>query len=363
MRSHVSFISILALVVICVSCGGGGGGGDDDGGGGGGSVDTNQPLAITSSNAPAVTGLVVDTVGGGITVGSLGTVVIASVDSAGGSGFEFNLLHVTQDAVDRVWAMHQQGTLAVADVSAAQVPESVECSIAGTVNAIWRDAAPIGELSERDSIILNFNSCVEEDLTLNGGMDVGILDLVGDPSIDLSWTVVFRLNFNSLTASDGGATVEVVGSLDATVDTQATGAVVTDITTEVSTGPGSTVSSFLYFGEGVDFTELTLYSVSFQENTDGSFAVSGQGTLESSLIGGTVTFETTQEVTGTGFDVDNPSAGEMLIVGAANSSVLLRILDSVFVELDLDDEGDGFDTGDVTLPSSWDELDAAVDAL
>jgi len=147
------------------------------------------------------------------------------------------------------------------------------------------------------------------------------------------------------------------------VDTRTSGAVVTDITTEVFTGPGSTASSFLYFGEGVDFTELTQYSVSFQENTDGSFVVSGQGTLESSFIGGTVTFETTQEVTGTSFDVNNPSAGEMLIVGAANSSVLLRILDSVDVELDLDDEGDGFDAGDVTLPSSWDELDAAVDAL
>jgi hypothetical protein len=43
--------------------------------------------------------------------------------------------------------------------------------------------------------------------------------------------------------------------------------------------------------------------------------------------------------------------------------VLLRILDSVFLELDIDDEVDGFDTGDVTLPSSWDDLDAAVDVL
>jgi hypothetical protein len=361
MRSHLSFISILALAVICASCGGGGGG--DDGGGAGGVVDTNQPLALTSSNAPAVSGRAIGAAGGGITVGSLGTAVIASADSARGSGFEFNLLHVTQDAVDRVWAMHHEGTLATATVSAAQVPSTVSCTGGGAVNAIWRDANPVGELSVRDNIVLTFKSCVEEDLTLNGEMDVGILSMVGDPAIDLSWTVLFRLNFNSLTASDGGAIVQVVGSLDATVDTQASGAVVTDITTEVFTGPGSTASSFLYFGEGVDFTELTLYSASFQENTDGSFVVSGQGTLESSFIGGTVTFETTQEVTGTGFDVNNPSAGEMLIIGAANSSVLLRILDSVSVELDLDDDGDGFDAGDVTLPSSWDDLNAAVDAL
>lgn len=54
---------------------------------------------------------------------------------------------------------------------------------------------------------------------------------------------------------------------------------------------------------------------------------------------------------------------EYEIVGAANSSVLLRIVDSVVVELDLDEEGDGFGVDDVTLTSSWDDLNAAVDAL
>ena len=62
-------------------------------------------------------------------------------------------------------------------------------------------------------------------------------------------------------------------------------------------------------------------------------------------------------------DVSNPSAGEVLVAGAANSNVLLRILDNVTVELDVDDGGDGFDAGDTTITSSWDELDAAVDAL
>ncbi|MEE4265930.1 MAG: hypothetical protein V2I56_24790 [Desulfobacteraceae bacterium] len=359
MRSHLSLFSILAVTAICVSCGGGGGGSD----GAGGVVNTNQALTLTSSNAAAVSGLTIDAVGGGVTAGSLGTVVIASADSPNGSGFEFNLLQVARNVVDRVWTMHEQGTLAVATVGAAQVPESIDCSAAGTVSALWNDRDPVGELSERDFIVLTFNGCTEEDLTLNGEMDVRVQSLVGDPATDLSWTVVFRLNFNTLTASDSETLVEVVGTLDTTVDTQASGSVVTDITTEVATGPGETVSSFLYFGEREDFIELTLYNVRFQENTDGSFAVSGQGTLESSFIGGTVTFETTQEVTGTGFDVNNPSAGRVLIVGAANSNVLLRILDSVVVEMDLDDDGDGFDSGDVTLPSSWDDLNAAVDAL
>ena len=51
------------------------------------------------------------------------------------------------------------------------------------------------------------------------------------------------------------------------------------------------------------------------------------------------------------------------MIGAGGSSVLLRVLNSVVVELDVDDEGDGFDPGDVTITSSWDEIDAAADAL
>ncbi|MHC4104749.1 MAG: hypothetical protein ACYSR9_07415 [Planctomycetota bacterium] len=359
MKSHLSFVSILALVCICVSCGGGGGGGDENGG----FVDTSQALALNDSNALPVSGLVVDAAAGGITVGSLGTVVIASADSQSGSGFEFKLLRVTQDVLDLIWEMRLQGTLDTANFSPAQVPPSVDCDDGGTVTAIWTDNDQDLELSVGDGVALSFNNCAEDGLLFNGELVVGVMSMVGDPLTDPEWTVLLRLNFNSLTASDDGYILEVVGTLDVTVDTRASGEVVTEITTEIDTGSGTTASSFLYFGDGEDFIELTLFSVIFQENPNGSFAVSGQGTLESSFIGGTVNFETTLDITGTDFDDNNPSAGEMLILGASGSSVLLRILDSVFVELDVDDEGDGFDADDPTITSTWDELSDAVDAL
>ena len=275
----------------------------------------------------------------------------------------FNILRVTQDAADRVLTMQMQQTPEITSISAAQVPPSVNCSGGGTAGADWDDADLDGNLSERDSITLSFNNCVEDDLMLNGDIMVGLLSIVGDPSTDPTWTVVFRLNFDSLTASDGASTLGVFGTLDATVETLASGDVLTDVTTEVGTGPGSTASSLLHFEEGDDFIQLTLFSAIFRENTDGTFVISSQGTLESSFIGGTVTFVTTQDVTGTGFGTNNPDTGEVLITGAANSSVMLLIFDSQFVRLDLDDEGDGLDIGDDVFPSSWDELDAAVEAL
>ena len=351
---------LFGLLVIVLGACGGGGSGDDDGV----VLDTSQPLALTDSNAPAVTGLVVEAAMGGVTASSLGSIVIASVATPGPvGGVEFDVLRVTHEVLDRVWTMRLQGTFTIAAVRPAQLPPSVGCSGGGTVSAVWTDADLSGELSVGDGVALTFNTCIEGDLTLTGDATVGFQSLIGDPATDPAWTVGFRLNFDNLTGSGSDVSVLVLGSLDVTVDTQASGTVITDATTEITTGPGMTASSFLYFGEGEDFTELTLYTVSFQENADGSFILSSQGTVESSFTGGTVSFETTQDITGTGFDIDAPSFGRVLILGAANSSILLRILDSVLVELDIDDEGNGFDPGDSTITSSWDALSAAADAL
>jgi len=310
-----------------------------------------------------VSGLAVDAAAGGIMAGSVGTIFIAAADTLPAVTVDVDLLRITQDVIDRIWSMRLQGALGVAAVGPAQVPPSVACETSGTVSANWNDVDMDNELSVGDYIVLNFSNCVESGLTLNGGLDVGILDLTGDPYSDAVWTVLVRLNFNTLTASEGGAVVEVIGTLDVTVDSQPSGSLLTTLTTEVSIGSGSVASSFLYFGEGEDFTELTLYSVSLQENADSSFTLTAEGTLESSFIGGTVTFETTQAFTGTDFDTNDPSAGRMLILGAGNSGIQLRVLNSVVVELDVDDEGDGFDSGDTTITSSWDELSAAVDVL
>ncbi len=349
---------LLGLLAALVTACGGGGSGDDAVG----FVDTSQPLTLASSNAVPVTGLVLDAAAGGLSVGTLGTVVVASAEAPAPTGVDLSMLRLAQDVADRIFTLQLQGTLAIAAVTPAQVPPTLPCSV-GTVTTSWNDADADGELSVGDVVTLSFSSCVEDGLTLNGEVEVGVLELVGIPATDPAWNVLLRLNFNSLTASDGVSALAIAGSLDLTVDTQASGTVVLGLTTEVWVGPGATASSFLHFDEGEDFTELTLYSISLQENADGSFVLSSQGTLESSFIGGIVTFETPQDLTGTDFDINNPSAGQVLVTGAGNSTVRLRVVNTVIVELDVDDEGDGFDAGDITLTSSWDELSAASDAL
>jgi hypothetical protein len=90
---------------------------------------------------------------------------------------------------------------------AAQVPDSVTCSGGGTADTDWKDADADGEFSESDGVTLTFNNCIEDKLVMNGQIMVGLLSLEGNPSTDQTWTVVFRLNFDSLTASDGNSTL------------------------------------------------------------------------------------------------------------------------------------------------------------
>lgn len=348
---------LLALLIS--ACGGGSGGGDDAPL----FIDTSQPVALSNSNAVPVSGLVVDAAVGGLAAGTLGTVVVASAETPTTAVSDLSLLRLSRSLLDRVFTLQLQGALSTDSVTAAQVPPSVACSTSGTVAVTWNDADGDGELSVGDSVALSFSSCVEDGLTLNGELEVGVIELLGNPATDPAWNALLRLNFNSLSASDGVSSIAIAGSLDLALDTQASGTVLLAITTEVWVGPGATASSFLHFDEGDDFTELTQYRISLQENPDGSFLLSSQGTLESSFIAGIVTFQTTQDLTGFDFDINDPSAGQVLITGATSSTVLLRVVNSVIVELDVDDEGNGFDAGDITITSSWDELSAAADAL
>jgi hypothetical protein len=342
------------IPLVLAACASSGGGGD---GGGDGFVDTSQPLALTDANAPAVTGLVVDAALGGIRLGSIGTVVFEKAGGSQASGTDLDLIRLARRVTFSAFSV-----LGKTAVVPAALPTSVDCTGGGTVNANWTTDTDM-ELSVGDFAELIFTNCVEGDFVLDGPMTVGILSLAGNPLTDPSWTAESRLNFNDLTATVRGFPVRVIGTLDAAVDVQASGTVVTDLTTELNLGTGGTSGSILHFDDGEDFTELSAYSVHLQENNDGSFSISGQGTVESSFIGGIVTFETTQDLSGVDLDGNNPSAGRVLTVGAANSSVLLRVLNDQSVEMDVDDEGDGFDAGDTTIDRTWEEMFAEADAL
>ena len=364
----VAGVCILGLVTIIASSGGG----DEEGGA---PVNTNLPLSLTTGNAEGVTGLTLETAEGAITAGSIGTGGVGlSANSPIEDTFNVSALHIAQDAISRVLEISQTTAPAPWGIRAIDWPnnnpEVVPCAGGvGSVSIGFTENVPAdGELDQGESAFLDYNRCdaLGSGLILNGEVTVGVLDLNGDPPAPppAAWMVRFRLNFNSLTATDGGSVIGIFGTLDVTVDALASGTVVTTITTEVRPpGGGPPASSVLSFEEGSDFIQLTLFTLVLEETSPGgAFALSTQGTLESSLIGGTVTFLTTALLTGTDFGNNNPTAGQLQITGAANTSILMRVLLAPpNVDLDVDVDGDG--NSDVTLNTDWNGLDNAADVL
>ena len=355
---NLRYLGLVCVSVIGLMCIVATGGGDDEEDGV--PVDTSQPLGLSASNALGVSGLTVNTAEGGITAGSIPTVVFASADSPGESGLKFNVVRAARDALDRVLAMEPQGWQSLGGVRAVPVPtpSPVACTGGGDVTTTWTDRAPFNVLSDNDSVSLFHSGCIEQGLTLNGEVILGILSIVGDPPA-AGTGVTFRLNFNSLTATDGPSVVDVSGNLDVTVSFLGMGAVLTAATTELDNGA---ISSSLYFSEVEDFSVLTFFTVSFEETTPGgNFFLTAAGTLRSSYIGGTVDFETTTTLERTDFDTNDPDAGVIVITGAGNSKVRLRVINSTTVELDVDADGDG--NYETTIPTSWAALEAAVNSL
>ena len=82
--------------------------------------------------------------------------------------------------------------------------------------------------------------------------------------------------------------------------------------------------------------------------------ISSSGNLSSTLLEGSVTFETLQDFIVIGDD--NPSSGQMLI-SDSSSSVLITVLSNTSGQLDIDLDLDGMI--DETIVVSWTELESA----
>ena len=97
---------------------------------------------------------------------------------------------------------------------------------------------------------------------------------------------------------------------------------------------------------------LVAYLMTVTENTVG-LVETFDFTLEVTL--GSVAVETLEEWR-TALGGDNPLSGVLRIIGADDASITVTALDEMSVQLDVDTNGDG--VTDVTIMTTWEELDA-----
>jgi len=300
--------------------------------GGGGSDDPPVPLAaITTANAPAIARSVVTAAFQG---DDLGTFAFApmGVSSPKTAPVYFSKVAEIQEA--RIGALLQQAqTFALVPVG----PEVSPCTGGGTVTLSGNIANP-ATLGANDTITFDFASCVEGDTTTNGRFSMRVTSFSGDlASGTFSFAVTTTLTSFQVTVA--GETATVNGAVSVSIS--ASGSM---LSTTVTSGSISVV-------DGASSSTLHNYS-SVHTLTSGSFTLDVSGSLTSSDFSGTVNFDTTALLQGMGDGY--AFTGQVLITGANGATIKIVVLDSTYLRLEVDSNGDG--VVDATLDLTWDDL-------
>jgi hypothetical protein len=328
MSGKVKSALILITSLVVVACGGGGSGG------GGGDTPTLSPLSITTANAPAVSGEVVNATDAveGFGGGSSGT-ILAAVTTTGGD--RQSLVDVIRSQLDRFPLLQNAASNAV--VGAVVGPTTFACAVSGTTTVSGNLADP-ASLSAGDSLSATFSSCDEGNGSiLGGGLSMRVDALSGDPSASV-FDITIAVTLNNLTVTDAGETM--TGSGDIRLALGSSDGVT--LTTALS-GNAMAVSGL---GRSIALKDYAITSTLNQGTLD--YSLTSNGTLQSADLGGSVVFSTVATFQGVGGNF--PYTGTYLITGQ-NSSVRLTALDDVNVVLDIDDNGDG--AVDTTVNTTW----------
>lgn len=329
-NTHKMFFGLLPLlsvsVLLCSGCGGGGGGGS--------SSFVSTPVAISGSNAPQVAAASTQ-VGGSM----------AGTSSAGGGATPASAQPAP--SVSSLWMTleRQFHQLNGAAVPVRPAPGRV------TAQGMSPSITPCGTSSSSGSYTvtvsdtsatISYSNCIDSlsGDTLNGSLY--LTNIVFD-----STTFSAHMSTSNFTDVDTRHTYVLSGVAEVSDVTQK------PLDTFTMSGGPLTIT--------VDSVPSTLnnFTMIFTEDTTvPRYTVSIEGVLDSQVLGGHVTLDTTAPFVSASIDGDNPSAGSMLITGANNSSVKVTALggDDVRLEVDADGIG-GVDPNGTTL-KKWSELEA-----
>jgi len=212
-----------------------------------------------------------------------------------------------------------------------------QCTGGGTVTLSGNIANP-ATLGANDTITFDFASCVEGDTTTNGRFSMRVTSFSGDlASGTFSFAVTTTLTSFQVTVA--GETATVNGAVSVSIS--ASGSM---LSTTVTSGSISVV-------DGASSSTLHNYS-SVHTLTSGSFTLDVSGSLTSSDFSGTVNFSTTALLQGMGDAY--AYTGQLLITGANGATIKVIVLDSAYVRLEVDSNGDG--VVDATVDLTWDDL-------
>lgn len=224
-----------------------------------------------------------------------------------------------------------------------------DCLVDGSVDISGNIKDPIatanGALTPGDSFRVEYSAC--DDGTgeiLDGRIDMVVGNPFNGDIISGAYEMIMDMTITNFQVTAGTDVILSHGDTSATLNTMLAPYV------EASVGGGSiTVTT--------NTASETLMAYSSAQTLDGRvapapFTMTASGTLDSSQLGGIVSYST--PVTFTGLDTGYPTAGELLVEGLGSSARLIAQANGtdVVIELDVNDDG----VVDETINTTWLEL-------
>ncbi|MGD2138126.1 MAG: hypothetical protein PVF08_07710, partial [Gammaproteobacteria bacterium] len=282
----------------------------------------------------------VDMVEGANTGTGLLTGVVVSASDGSFNYADFSLAQLDRFAVLSEQALSSGVVGVVLPATPEDCPNGGSVTVSGTI-----DDATGTTLSPGDSLSLVFNDCNIEGTLFTGGFDLTIEAISPDFLLQTppeAFELTFKLVINDLSVTEAGETFSSNGDMTLALSDDGAGNI-------ASTMSGTSLTATVA-GE----TEtLSNYTYVLTENSLAHYTIDITGTLDSTILGGSVDFIT--EVVFEGDGEDNPTVGTLHIYSTFDASQARVIaLDETNVRIDVDTDGDD---GYVQTFTTWAELE------
>lgn len=335
-KLNAVFLSSSLFAMMLTACGGGdtnNGTSDSD------TASLNQTaLGITTENSNVVGKVVI-----GSTVGDTGgaAALVSSLIGVQGQQMEHrhNIVYTARHLLDFAVSASKQ-----LDQQLLGVEKVHNCDFAGSFNSDFVDNNANAVLDKGDSLSMAFNNCqdTQEDEVLSGSVRLSLNDKLVATNSSVAYADV-ELTFNQLRT---GVSV-INGDMSLILSM-----VNNDLTTRIS---GSEIS---YRDDSGSLAALYDYSMAMTlAGESGGYGMELSGRLASNLLSGSVSFANSQNKPMIGNMLNEPNnltTGEIIIMGANNSSVRLTPLSNQSVIVETDVDGDGVYEHIET--QSWDDV-------